>query len=122
MNSVIVPSKITILKFRSYNLRKGEPKFMPVNGDFVIETYSDLYRKEDECDNITMWIDPISIKLSDNEVKWLSSLFVTLDDDRTIRTRDPYKYNWINLGKMPEFKTPEEALSILEKFLQDRLA
>lgn len=51
-------------------------------------------------------------------VKYVTSLCVDLKD-HSIFTIDSDTYERIELGTMPEFKIPEDAIGILEQFIED---
>lgn len=51
-------------------------------------------------------------------VRYITSLCVDLKD-HSIFTIDTDTYERIELGTMPEFKTPEDAIGILEHFIED---
>lgn len=50
-------------------------------------------------------------------VRYVTSLCVDLKG-HSIFTIDPGTYERIELGTMPEFKTPEDAIGILEQFIE----
>lgn len=102
--------------------------FSMVEGKFNIKTGQICFDSSDDSEDIysNAWAQ-IAFRFSGYNLRipkesggalYITRLMVDLKT-HAIYTIDPDTYERIELGTMPEFKTPEEAIGILEKFIED---
>ena len=97
-------------------------KFCLKEGQISFVTDSDIDYNFGSTDwaFIEFWFDGYNLRIPKEPegVRYVTRLCVDLKD-HSIFTIDPGTYERIELGTMPEFKTPEDAIGILEQFIED---
>lgn len=120
-----VSPSITIVKttlyFTSYNMRSEEDcAILPVEGSLSLVEYVDPLADERppeihfECDGFRIYVGGTHF--------WLRECFATLDSERTLFMRHPYTRLPVEIAKMPQFDSSNDAFVKMEKLLHDLTA
>lgn len=99
-----------------YSYGKKDGHLYIKDGAIIFET--DENGRSHEYIHIMFTYRPSALLHTSAGDKSISCLDVDVPSKK-IRTFDKDEHEWIELGFMEDFKTPEEALRILEKFIED---